>query len=634
MSEAKSRRGLKTRIILLLLPSILPLVAIVAASAYEARRQALSAGSAFTSQVVSSATEGLDAYLQQAHSRFRGWTAEEVYGMAIEFGTLKEVDQRFADLLKDSTDLSLLVLADTQGRVLAAGGPLADPARGLTAPELVDLARTEQAFAGTANSDLLAKLGSAHPFTFVFAKPSRGTDGKVNGIVVAFLDWNQLLARTERSIATLRDQGFASSDILLINRERLQSLSGRSPEGLSDVGKALSATDGAGQLHPSTLAGLPHYVCFRPLPSNYLETATADSLAASSLVVSAILPEADLLAPVHRSLRLNLGLLAGGVILIVSLIWIAARRVTKPIVEVIGGLRASSESITGTAAQVHDASQTLASGSSQQAGSIEETSASLEEIAATTRSNADNANRAKTLATEARSAAEAGAADMRGMSQAVADIKNSSAKIAKIIKTIDEIAFQTNILALNAAVEAARAGEAGAGFAVVADEVRSLALRASQAARETSSSISEAIETTDRGVKISAQVEAGLQRIVEKVRSVDELSTEIAGSCREQTQGIGEVNEAVTQMDHVTQRNAATADETANSATALNQQAVALRDAVGALVVLLGSDADQKSVPAPASIPPSAPAARPTPIQTSVTKKSAPRAPVPAHFEA
>jgi hypothetical protein len=623
MSDASSRRGLKSRIILLLLPSILPLVAIVAASALDARRQALSAGSSFTRQVVSSATAGLDDYLEQKLVRFQSWTSDDVYGIAIEFSTLKEVDQRFTELLGDSTEFHGLLLTDSTGRILSAGGPLADAARGQVAPELPALVASGSPFAGTHTSELLAKLNVAHPFTYVFAKPSRGSDGKINGMVVALLDWTQVLRRTDQATATLRDQGFGTSDVLLIDRKRNLSLSGRSPEGLSDAAEVFASTADSSSLLTGQLAGLPHFFSFSPLPSDYLQPRDTGTLAASPLIVAAILPEGDILAPVKRSLRLNLGLLGGGVILIVTLILIAARRVTRPIVEVIDGLRTSSERIIGAAAQVHGASQTLASGSSQQAGSIEETSASLEEIAATTRSNADSANRAKILATEARSAAEAGAADMRGMSQAVADIKTSSAKIAKIIKTIDEIAFQTNILALNAAVEAARAGEAGAGFAVVADEVRSLARRASEAARETAASISEAIETTDRGVQISTQVEAGLQRIVEKVRSVDELSAEIAVSSREQTQGIGEVNEAVTQMDHVTQRNAATADETANAATELNHQAGSLQQAVGALVLLLGKDAAQK----PASPPPAPPA--PAAHSSARASKHAPE-PVPA----
>ena len=154
---------------------------------------------------------------------------------------------------------------------------------------------------------------------------------------------------------------------------------------------------------------------------------------------------------------------------------------------------------------------------------------------------------------------------MQTMAVAMNDIKGSSDEVAKIIKTIDEIAFQTNILALNAAVEAARAGEAGMGFAVVADEVRNLAQRAAPAAKETSGKIETAVTKTTQGVQISAKVAQSLQEIVAKVRQVDELAAEVAAASREQSQGIEQVNTAVTQMDKVTQSSAATAEESASA---------------------------------------------------------------------
>jgi len=169
-------------------------------------------------------------------------------------------------------------------------------------------------------------------------------------------------------------------------------------------------------------------------------------------------------------------------------------------------------------------------------------------------------------------------------------IKVSSDDIAKIIKTIDEIAFQTNILALNAAVEAARAGEAGMGFAVVADEVRNLAQRCAQAAKETSGKIEGAIVKTGQGVDISSKVAVALNEIVSKVRQVDELVTEVANASREQTEGITQVNTAVSQMDKVTQSNAATAEESAAAAEELNSQAEVMKQSVAELLQLVSGE--------------------------------------------
>jgi hypothetical protein len=241
------------------------------------------------------------------------------------------------------------------------------------------------------------------------------------------------------------------------------------------------------------------------------------------------------------------------------------------------------------AAQVSASSQSLAEGSSEQAASIEETSSSLEEMSSMTRRNAENAQKANELAKQARQAADKGAADMEALNAAMEAIKVSSDDIAKIIKTIDEIAFQTNILALNAAVEAARAGEAGMGFAVVADEVRNLAQRSAQAAKETAAKIEGAIGNTAQGVGISSKVTQTLNEIVIKARLVDELASEVANASREQTSGITQINTAVGQMDKVTQSNAANAEESAAAAQELTAQAELVQQAVGELIRLAGS---------------------------------------------
>ena len=253
-------------------------------------------------------------------------------------------------------------------------------------------------------------------------------------------------------------------------------------------------------------------------------------------------------------------------------------------------LRDGANQVASAANQVSASSQTLAEGSGQQAASIEETSSSLEELSSMTKRNADNSQKANELSKQTRSAADKGVADMEQMNTAMAAIKASSDDIAKIIKTIDEIAFQTNILALNAAVEAARAGEAGMGFAVVADEVRNLAQRSAQAAKETAAKIEDAIIKSAQGVELSGKVSAALNDIVTKARQVDDLAAEVAGASREQTQGITQINVAVGQMDKVTQSNAASAEESAAAAQELNAQALGMKQAVDELLTLVGAE--------------------------------------------
>ena len=281
--------------------------------------------------------------------------------------------------------------------------------------------------------------------------------------------------------------------------------------------------------------------------------------------------------------------------------WRLKQRIVREMLGIAAKLAGVSESSVNGASQVSSSSQSLAEGASEQAASIQETSSSLEEMASMTKRNAENAQKANDLAREARAAADKGAEDMQAMNQAMAAIKVSSDDIAKIIKTIDEIAFQTNILALNAAVEAARAGEAGMGFAVVADEVRSLAQRSATAAKETAAKIEGAILKTALGVQISQKVATALNDIVIKARQVDELASEVAGASREQTQGITQINSAVGQMDKVTQSNAASAEESAAAAEELNAQAEIMKQVIGELMQLVGGSATVAT--APASVP-------------------------------
>ncbi len=271
--------------------------------------------------------------------------------------------------------------------------------------------------------------------------------------------------------------------------------------------------------------------------------------------------------------------------------WLNRRLIVKPLRASIADLKVASEHTSAASTQISAASHALAEGASEQAATLEETSATLEEISSMTKRNAETAGSTKSLASETHVAAEAGAARMQELNGAMGEIKTASDNIAKIIKTIDEIAFQTNILALNAAVEAARAGEAGMGFAVVAEEVRALAQRSAAAAHETGEKINDSIAKSHRGADLCGRVEASLHEIVEKIRRMDKLVAEIATASTEQSQGIGQVNLAVGAMDKVTQSNAANAEETASASTELNAQAEDLDRALAGLVALVGGEA-------------------------------------------
>jgi methyl-accepting chemotaxis protein len=263
------------------------------------------------------------------------------------------------------------------------------------------------------------------------------------------------------------------------------------------------------------------------------------------------------------------------------------RGVTGTLRKISLQLRDASDQVVSAAGQVATSAQSLSQGATEQAASLEETSASMEEMASMTRQNAENSHTAAQLMAEVDARVAESNQSLGAMVRSMESITASSGKVSKIIKTIDEIAFQTNILALNAAVEAARAGEAGMGFAVVADEVRGLAQRSAQAAKDTASLIEESIANSQEGSQKVDHVAAAMAGITGSVSKVKALVEEVSLASRQQAQGIDQVSQAIANMEKVTQTTAATAEESAAASEELNAQAETSLDLVGGLEQLV-----------------------------------------------
>lgn len=248
--------------------------------------------------------------------------------------------------------------------------------------------------------------------------------------------------------------------------------------------------------------------------------------------------------------------------------------------EVLSNISSAAEQVAVGAKQISDTSITLSHGATEQASSVEELTASLEEISSQTEVNAKNANTANELAEDAKQNALQGDNQMKEMLKAMEEISESSANISKIIKVIDDIAFQTNILALNAAVEAARAGQHGKGFAVVAEEVRNLAARSANASKETTDMIESSIKKSESGTKMARDTAQALNQIVNAVDKVANLVNDIAVASNEQAQGIAQINQGIMQVSQVVQANSATSEESAAASEELSSQAELLKEEV------------------------------------------------------
>ena len=291
---------------------------------------------------------------------------------------------------------------------------------------------------------------------------------------------------------------------------------------------------------------------------------------------------------------------AAGVLAAVVLGLLVSRGINSALKRLANALGAGAAQVSAASGQVSEASQQLAQGASEQASSLEESSAALQQMASMTRQSADHAAKADSLMGSTIKVVGDGAIAVDQASAAIARIKQSASETAKIIKTIDEIAFQTNLLALNAAVEAARAGEAGKGFAVVAEEVRNLARRAADAAKNTAELIETSQKFADDSVAVADQLKTSFVGIQSSSAKVATLVGEIAAAAKEQSQGIEQVNLGVAEMDKVVQQNAANAEESASASEELSGQAQELDSMVAELLAMVGASS---SSPAPSPRP-------------------------------
>jgi methyl-accepting chemotaxis protein/methyl-accepting chemotaxis protein-1 (serine sensor receptor) len=408
---------------------------------------------------------------------------------------------------------------------------------------------------------------------FAAAKDNGGVEDAERAYQDNFVDLKKAAAEL-RSLAILAE-----------TKERLAEIERYGDEWKSNLGQVATMIRGGSLEEAVKLARSKNNDLFKKIGST-----TDEITSAQNKLIVHDLESATSQASTSRLIAIGLSLVAFGVGVVVLLV---LRQVNLALRRLAAQLSEGANQLAGAAGQVSAAGQTLAQGSSEQAASLEETSASSEEISTMTKRNAEHSEEAARLMTGTTESVEGANKKMEEMIHSMKEITASSGKISKIIKVIDEIAFQTNILALNAAVEAARAGEAGKGFAVVADEVRNLAQRCAQAARDTAELIEESINRSNDGSNRLAQVSDAMGEITEQSSKVKELVDEIHTGSKEQARGIEQVAGAVNQMQVVTQSNAASAEESAAAGKELSSQSDTLRTLVNELNDMVGKSSEQ-----------------------------------------
>ena len=311
-------------------------------------------------------------------------------------------------------------------------------------------------------------------------------------------------------------------------------------------------------------------------------------------IIASTANSSEVFAPINKIRNANLVIGGVCVIIIAAIIFLITQSIVTPLNRIIRGMEEGANQVAAASGQVSSSSQSLAEGASQQASSLEETSSSMEEMASMTKKNAENSNNADALMKNTKQVVVVANESMDALTLSMENISKASEQTSKIIKTIDEIAFQTNLLALNAAVEAARAGEAGAGFAVVADEVRNLAMRAADAAKNTSELIEGTVKKINEGSTLVLNTSNAFGEVAKNTDQVGDLVTEISEASNEQSNGIEQVNTAISEMDKVVQQNAANAEESASASEEMNAQAEQLQEFVGELVLLVSGQQDRQ----------------------------------------
>ncbi|MGO9019854.1 MAG: methyl-accepting chemotaxis protein [Syntrophobacteraceae bacterium] len=523
------------------------------------------------SLICKSRAELADAWIDDLKALLGSSAARSVYQAVLREGTEeagKKANNELAGQVKITFGISYIHVVNARGEVIASSLP-----ESVNKVNVEDRDYFKKAMHGEVNVSSVYLARTTGKPAFAVAAPVRDGD-KVIGVLFAVPDLEKFSEKFVDPVKVLRTGYIAiadSSGVVFAHKDK--SLIMKLNLAEHDFGRKLLGLNNGHLTYEF---------------QNQKWMAFAGKCSKVDWMILTVCPYKEVVEDADRVTVLNLSLFAGGLLLIILLLYFISNSITRPINRVARGLSEGAEQVATAADQVSSASRQLAEGNSEQAAAIEETSSSLEEMAAMTRRNAENAAQTNQLMREVTEIVNQANQSMERLTGSMTQIARAGDETRKIVKTIEEIAFQTNLLALNAAVEAARAGEAGAGFAVVADEVRNLAMRAADAAGNTAGLIEATVSNVKVGSDLVETTGRDFSQVATRASKMAELIDEVASASQEQAQGIDQLDKAVAEMDKVVQQNAANAEESASASMEMRSQAEHLKEFVGDLVKLVG----------------------------------------------
>ncbi|MBN2211742.1 MAG: hypothetical protein JW709_10150 [Sedimentisphaerales bacterium] len=606
-----NRCSVKIKILSGLVPSVLLALAISWTMYLAHRDTSIKCVENATRLIIQNNAETINDSLIKQHRSVANWAADNIYGMAIEFKTLTELDKRFVEMLQSTPEICMIALADADGKIVSATANSEETPKAVTAllgqqpQEIKALLGRKDLTVTLLDTALATYLQRDFTKTFVFSFPCVDSSGKPNGIFLAYADWSILQQHVDNIRTTFANNDCEDAEVLLQDIQQGVTLAfctveNKAPQFILDESLRtwLGDASQAGKPAPFDRDGSVKYIGFASILSPVELAANQTSAETSSYRLITVIPEYNVLSEAKAILKETLIICTVGVAILVVIFFGVSVNISKPLRRIIINLTSGSKEVDTAANQVSTASKTLAQGAEQQAAGLETANASLQEILSMATRNADSAQQASSLADESRSFAEKGNEAMARLNEAIGKIQKSADETAKIIKVIDEIAFQTNLLALNAAVEAARAGEAGKGFAVVAQEVRNLAQRSAEAARNTTEMIETSVNNSKTGAKLADDVTKILQDITSATRKSNDVVNEISAGSKEQALGVEQLNTTTSQMYEITQQYASSTVESEQAAKNLTRQAKQMKVMIQQLVALVTntSSADKHNV--------------------------------------